>query len=213
MLCSFDQVQLRWPNVVPWDYCVSGRSPSVKSAHFSVETGDLIWLFGANGVGKSTWMRLVAGLLPMSGDISWCARVTPCSLVHGFFRPSLPSLDECVTCDLMISREYLCRMQSMIPSVLLMDLLSRFGLLSVRHYPIHALSSGQRLRLSLVPLCYTRQAIWLLDEPFSHLDMDACQLIRSSIAMHRARGGVVFLASHVPVVSADKSIELTRSCV
>ena len=87
MLCSFDQVQLRWPNVVPWGYCVSGRSPSVKSAHFSVEAGDLIWLFGANGVGKSTWMRLVAGLLPMSGDISWCARVTPCSFVHGFFRP------------------------------------------------------------------------------------------------------------------------------
>ena len=213
MLCAFNNVQLRWPHIAPWIYLVSDQSLPKASVQFSVKSGDLVWLRGANGVGKTTWMRMVAGLLPMSGDISWCAPIARRELVHGFFRPFLPSLDEYVQCDLMVAQEFLRRMQSPIQPALLDKLLCRFGLLAVRYYPVHALSSGQRLRLSLVPLCYTQYSIWLLDEPFAHLDDVACQLVRSLMSTHRARGGVVFLASHFVEELVDKTIELSRSHV
>ena len=87
MLCSFNGVQLQWPRVVPWIYLVSDQSSPKASVEFSVNSGDLVWLRGANGVGKTTWMRMVAGLLPMSGDISWCAPIARWELMHGFFRP------------------------------------------------------------------------------------------------------------------------------
>ena len=77
--------------------------------------------------------------------------------------------------------------------------LAAFALEPVADWPCRWLSAGQRRRLALARLSVTPAALWLLDEPFTALDHDNQNRLERAIAAHRAAGGRVVLATHLPI--------------
>jgi heme exporter protein A len=94
------------------------------------------------------------------------------------------------------------------PSVVAKALVA-FDLEPVADWPCRWLSAGQRRRLALARLSVTSASLWLLDEPFSALDRDNHKRLEQAIAAHRAEGGRVVVATHLPVeIDAAVGIEL-----
>ena len=77
--------------------------------------------------------------------------------------------------------------------------LAAFAHEPVADWPCRWLSAGQRRRLALARLSVTPAALWLLDEPFTALDHDNQNRLERAIAAHRAAGGRVVLATHLPI--------------
>ena len=152
-----------------------------------------MWLRAANGFGKTSLLRVIAGLAqPAAGTIEWNEPVP--SLLYLAHANALKE-------DLTIaeSLRYLSRLHGLEASgAALADAMRRFGLQSRRHAPIRTLSQGQRRRVALMRLCLSPpQAAWLLDEPYDALDGDGSVLVSSLLAEHARRGGCVLFTSHV----------------
>jgi len=79
------------------------------------------------------------------------------------------------------------------------EALGAFALAPVADWPCRWLSAGQRRRLALARLCATAAPLWLLDEPISALDQDNQTRLEEVIVAHRADGGRVVVATHMPI--------------
>jgi heme exporter protein A len=163
--------------------------------------GDGLRVLGPNGVGKSSLMRMVAGLLAPSplladgrrtGVVHRCGSVALLDERHG--------LDESETLGRALA--LWARLDGPLPS----GVLARLGLGSLLDVPVPYLSTGQKKRAAFARLLGQRAAIWLLDEPLNGLDTTACTLIEALIAEHRAGGGTVIVASHQPIALPDAAV-------
>ena len=186
MLCRINNTQLDWPEASLWT--VSG---------LTVSSHQLIWLQGRNGVGKSTWLRIIAGLLPAKGFICWAKRscevlgLQPCFLTllcEGY------SLDDKVVS--IIAREYCLRMGVALAPKDLLQLCTDAGLSFCLDLCWGQLSRGQRQWVALLPCAYVNVAVWLLDEPFLSLDFCHSMWLNSCINRQLSLGGAVIMSSH-----------------
>ena len=173
--------------------CERGERRLFSDFDFTLSTGDITWLRAANGFGKTSLLRVIAGLAqPAAGTVEWREPRPP--LVYLAHANALKD-------DLTIveSLRYLARLHGLEASdAALVDAMRRFGLQARRHSPIRTLSQGQRRRVALMRLCLSPlQAAWLLDEPYDALDGDGSVLVSSLLAEHAGRGGCVLFTSHV----------------
>ncbi|MGI9027200.1 MAG: heme ABC exporter ATP-binding protein CcmA [Burkholderiaceae bacterium] len=173
--------------------CERGERRLFADFDFALAAGDIVWLRAANGFGKTSLMRVIAGLAqPAAGTIEW--REPRPSLLYLAHANALKD-------DLTIieSLRHLSRLHGLEASdAALTEAMRRFGLQARRHAPIRTLSQGQRRRVALMRLCLSPpRAVWLLDEPYDALDNDGSVLVSSLLAEHARRGGSVLLTSHV----------------
>jgi heme exporter protein A len=170
-----------------------------------VAPGDVVWLRAANGYGKTSLLRLLAGLAkPEAGTIAWThmgdlgVTGTILYLAHA------NALKEDLTVE--ESLQHLVRLHALDrTNVAIVDAIRRFGLFTRRHAPIRTLSQGQRRRVALAHLCLSDATTpWILDEPFDALDADGAAIVGDLIAEHAAGGGLVVLTSHVPPAFDDR---------
>jgi heme exporter protein A len=166
--------------------------------------GELLWLRGGNGRGKTSLLRLVAGLsAPESGRILWGDAPTRRNarfadeLVYIAHTNALK--DDLTAAE---SLAFLARVHGRIrdanPSApALRAALARLGLAGRERTPTRSLSQGLRRRVALARLALeTAPALWVLDEPFDALDVAGTATLHALLAAHRARGGSVLLTSH-----------------
>jgi len=174
--------------------CRRGERVLFRHLNFTVAPGQIVWLRGANGRGKTSLLRLLAGLAPpATGHI---ARDPQRERVYVGHANALKD-------DLTVteSLRFLSRLHGFdsVPAALAMAL-QRFGLASRRDAPVRTLSQGQRRRVALARLCLAPpHALWLLDEPFDALDAEGVSALNALLAEHAMRGGSVLLTSHVPL--------------
>lgn len=169
----------------------AGRSLFSKLS-LEVRPGQLVWLRGANGRGKTSLLRLAAGLVaPESGELQWTGR--PLYLGHA------NALKDELTAGEAL--QFLLRLHGRAADgALLRAALLRMGLQGWHDAPMRSLSQGQRRRVALARLAAEQEpGLWLLDEPFDALDADGVQRVNGLLAEHLQRGGGVLLTSHVPV--------------
>ena len=192
MLCRLENVQLDWPSASRWHYT---DNAACVYHEIALKSGDVLWLQGDNGVGKSTWMRMVSGLLPMHGKISW--QLLPDVDLKSRFYTSL-GLESCDDLSVLafLQHEYLFRVGGVLSDASCRDYLLQFGLEGALNDMVGSLSSGQRKRLTMVSLLYDCSAVWLLDEPFVFLDVSARAAITGCIQRHIVRGGSVVWSGH-----------------
>jgi heme exporter protein A len=183
-----------------------GDNPLLRDVSFGVRAGEFLQVTGPNGVGKTTLLRIVCGLLPPeSGEIAWRG-----SVVSG---PSSALCDElsylghqnAVKADLSVleNLRYLCGLRTPIDERTCTAALERVGLATRAKLPARALSAGQKRRLALARLTIDPPALWVLDEPATNLDADGTRLVESMIADQLGRGGVVIAAAHLRLLGAD----------
>jgi heme exporter protein A len=178
--------------------CVRGGRVVFAGLDFEAAAGEVLAVTGANGSGKTSLLRLIAGLLiPAEGAVALegaDAELTLLEQAHylGHRDALKPALS--VTENLSFWRDFLGgEAHDAGPS------LASVGLDHAAHLPAAYLSAGQRRRLSLARLLTVRRPVWLLDEPTAALDIAGQELFAGLMREHLSRGGLIVAATHGPL--------------
>lgn len=178
---------------------VRGGRMLFRGLDLSLGAGDAALLTGPNGVGKSSLLRLSAGLLnPFAGSVHRMG--------------SIALADENLALDHEVSLRKALMFWARIDGQAtdkVDSALAAMSLLSLSDVPVRMLSTGQRKRASLARTMASGAALWLLDEPANGLDKDSIARLEQAISNHRAQGGAVLVASHLPLtMEGTKTITL-----
>ncbi len=178
-----------------------GERALFEHLELALEPGAVVWLRGRNGRGKTSLLRLLAGLAtPMAGEV----RVggVPQRQAGAAGRRGLAYIghQNALKDDLTAAEalRFLARTRGDQPDDETLALaLQRLGVRGSRHAPVRTLSQGQRRRVALARLALCMHAeLWLLDEPFDALDADGIAALNGLLGEHAARGGATLLTSH-----------------
>jgi len=176
--------------------CRRGERAIFAGLSFRLAPGEALLLLGANGSGKSSLLRLLAGrLAPAEGRLLWdgtdaladrAAHATRLRyLAHQeALKPSLTATE---------NLDFFARLWGGTPAAAL----ARLDLSPLADLPVRLLSAGQRRRLALARLALAPVPLWLLDEPTLGLDAAAVGRLGGLLASHRAAGGMVLAATHL----------------
>ena len=164
-----------------------GERLVLRDLSLSVPPGAAALLLGPNGAGKSTLLRVLAGLKrPEAGTVTWNNNDPRDGDIAylGHLDAIKPGLSV---------RENLAFPQATRPD------LDALGLAPLADIPARLLSAGQKRRLALTRLAGSGAGLWLLDEPTLGLDAASVETLGRLLAAHRARGGTVVAATHLPL--------------
>ncbi len=173
-----------------------GERLVLRDVGFVVQAGGALLLTGPNGAGKSTLLRLLAGLVrAAAGRLLWNGADALADLAaHGGRVGYLGHLDAVKPGLTVAENLHLWGGRRAVPAAL-----EGVGLAGLAELPARMLSAGQKRRLALARLSLRPAPIWLLDEPTLGLDTASVARFGEQLAAHRAAGGVVVAATHLPL--------------
>ena len=189
--------------------CARGDRKLFENLSFRVKAGQALAVEGANGSGKTSLLRLIAGFLSpaagrlivqdASGDsddaeergkkIGWLGH-------HDGLKPQLTV------------QEQLTFWAALYRGIANAEVLAQVGLARQTDLPCRYLSAGQKRRLALARLLVSNRPLWLLDEPFAALDTSGQALVAQLMALHCGQGGIIIAATHDPLGLGNESLKL-----
>jgi len=176
--------------------CRRGDRVLFRELQFDLHAGQILWLRGRNGCGKTSLLRILAGLSPPEAGV-----------VQQAGRPAYLAHSNALKDDLSVleSLQFLaCLHGAPASAAACADGLRRVGLHDRRNAPVRTLSQGQRRRVALSRLfMQTAARVWILDEPFDALDSDAVTTLDHALQAHARTGGAVVLTSHLELTVHD----------
>lgn len=189
--------------------CMRGDKRLFEGLNFRVTAGQALAVEGANGAGKTSLLRLIAGFLaPAAGRIvvktpegesddgeergkiiGWLGHLDG-------LKPQLTVLEQLNFFAHLYGRKTYGA------------LLEQVGLARLADLPCRYLSAGQRRRLALARLLASQRPLWLLDEPFAALDTAGQALVAQLMLRHCGEGGIIIAATHGPLGLGNESLKL-----
>ena len=186
-----------------------GFKPLFSGLSCQVLPGETLYIKGPNGVGKSTLLKIFAGLmLPKEGKVLWKgedlyqARET-------FLSELLYVGDKTALQEELTVIENLSFFKSLAPESTefsLEEILEQLNLTTCAHLPVKYLSSGQKRRTALARLLIERKSLWILDEPFNALDADGIKCISGLLDSHLSQNGLIIFTSHFPIEMPNRTV-------
>ncbi|HMI18501.1 MAG TPA: heme ABC exporter ATP-binding protein CcmA [Sphingomonas sp.] len=169
--------------------CLRGGRLLFEDLSLTLRAGEAALVTGANGAGKSSLLRLAAGLLtPSAGEIVRDGKVA--------LAAEAAALDEDLS--LLAALAFWAQLDGQDDEAVALAL-AAMGLAQLAEVPVRLLSTGQRRRATIARVIASGAPIWLLDEPASGLDAASRDALAGVMAGHRASGGIVLAASHQPI--------------
>lgn len=180
--------------------CVRGERRLFSGLDLAVGPGEWLHVQGENGAGKTSLLRILAGLSPAAeGEIRWQGE--PIRVLaeeyrrhllflghHGAVKEELTPLEN-LTLAAQLDGTPLDETEAL-------KALARFGLRGREDLAVRFLSAGQKRRVLLARLAVRKATLWILDEPFTALDIKAVEMLSGLIVEHVAQGGIAILTSH-----------------
>jgi heme exporter protein A len=188
--------------------CIRGGRTVFAGLSFSVSSGEALAVVGRNGAGKSSLLRLIAGLVHLAaGKLSMTGGETEASVAeqaHYLGHQDALKSSLSVRENLAFWVDFLGGSQSGLDAALAaVDLAPLAGL------PAGYLSAGQRRRLSIARLVAVQRPLWLLDEPTSALDVQSQERLADLMRTHLSGGGMIIAATHGPIgLDAPRELKL-----
>lgn len=171
-----------------------------EQLHFALQPGDMLQISGPNGSGKTSLLRLIAGLRqPTSGDILLQGQAL--AEQRSELARNLLWIGHAAGIKGLLSAEenlaWLCALHRPASREAIWQALEAVGLRGFEDVPCHTLSAGQQRRVALARL-YLEDTppLWVLDEPFTALDKSGVVQLEAHLAAHCEGGGVVVLTTH-----------------
>ncbi len=181
--------------------CIRQDRVLFEQLDLQLHAGEVLQIAGKNGAGKSSLLRILAGLVdPEDGEI--CYQQQPLSHSADDYADNLCFIGHLAGVQPQLTAlENLAFWRACFALAPADDwaLLAQLGLAGLEDIPCQQLSAGQQRRVSLARLWLTTAQIWILDEPFTALDQSAIAALTRRIAVHCEAGGAVLLTSHQPV--------------
>ena len=179
--------------------CVRGDKLLFEGLSLEAASGDIFEVKGPNGVGKSSLLRIIAGLAPAhEGEMALSTEDGTDLDVEeqAHFLSHQNALKEglSVTENLIFWHQF-SNEQGLSPN----QALEQVALPHLADLPVGVLSAGQKRRIAFARLLVERRAVWLLDEPTAALDASADELVGGLISNHAKLGGIVLAATHLPL--------------
>lgn len=167
-------------------------------------SGEALVLTGRNGTGKSTLLRVIAGLLrPETGTVTVAGegiedgvRISEAS--HYLGHRNAMKMELTVAENLTFWKSFLGDFNGK-RSVGIEDAAETVGLSGITHLPFGYLSAGQQRRFAMAKLLVASRPVWILDEPTAALDASADEMFAGLVRNHLANGGIALAATHQPL--------------
>jgi heme exporter protein A len=193
--------------------CTRGDRSLFTGVEVALQPGQWLHVRGANGSGKTSLLRLLAGLSqPALGEIRWDGKAVAedaeafrTDLLflghHAAVKEDLTALENLQLASELDGAE--------LPRAEAIEALRRFGLQGREDLPVRVLSAGQKRRVLLARLVTRKARLWVLDEPFTALDTRAVQLLATLIGEHVGGGGMAVVTSHQAIpVEGGRGLDL-----
>jgi heme exporter protein A len=187
--------------------CVRGGREVFSGLDFQASSGEALAVIGANGSGKTSLLRMIAGLLTIAdGSIGLEGGESELTLPEqahylghrDALKPALSVIENLAFWRDFLGGEAFDARKSLI----------EVGLDHAVDLPAAYLSAGQRRRLSIARLLAVRRPIWLLDEPTNALDAAGQNMFAALMNDHLARGGLIVAATHAPLGIAARELRI-----
>jgi heme exporter protein A len=186
-----------------------GEKHLLRGVSFTLRAGELLHVTGPNGVGKSTLLRAVCGLIPLEeGQISWTGKV----LNHrdDAFDAQLAYLAHTNALKADLTAEENLRFEMSLRRKLdgdeISQALSSVNITHCAQLPMRVLSAGQRRRLALARVLLCKATLWILDEPTTNLDTAGVSLVEGLMDAHLKSGGAIITAAHHGLLAGHTAV-------
>ena len=180
--------------------CTRGNQRLFNDINLQLTAGQWLYVQGENGAGKTSLLRILAGLtLPTEGEVLW--QNSPIGKQRSQYHQDLLYIGHQAGLKEDLTLTENLRAQLAIDGVPVSDTaireaLTRMGLGKRQHLPARVLSAGQKRRGLLARALLRPAKLWILDEPFNALDVQAIAQVQDLLKTHLAQGGLLVLTSH-----------------
>lgn len=190
--------------------CTRGYRELFTGMNFQLQPGQVLRVEGKNGSGKTSLLRILAGLAqPADGKVLWQDKGIKDSdnayfqnLIYLGHKPGIKYE--------LTPVENLCMSKALFGSKNengIEEALYQIGLYGFEDVTSGNLSAGQKRRVALAQLLLTNAKIWILDEPYTSLDVAAIAFLEDLFARHVQAGGILVITSHQPVTVKDSDFK------
>ena len=189
--------------------CQRGYQQLFTNLNINLDKGDILRITGYNGKGKTSLLKMIAGLNLIEDG---CILFLDHSISSQFYQENIIYLGHLNALNPLLSvldnLSFLIRLKQDCTNKEIKDALEKVGLKYYENVLCNTLSAGQKRRILLASLLLTKARLWLLDEPLTALDTNGVALIEELILNHSKRGGICIFTTHQATSLKHQTLEL-----